>query len=406
MTKILIIDDEPIYHKLTKRVLLPLGYEIFTANNGVEGIKTAIETRPDVIVSDLKMPDMDGYEVISRLRRDPIFAHTPIMILTVNTDLEDKINAFERGADDYLSKPFNLEEFQARIRVLIQRSEVAKTARSLVRTIEPVDAHILAVHSLRGGSGCSSIALNLAMGFNALWNKPTMLVDGVFDAGQIALMLNASSKRTWADLIPDQSGELDPVLIQSIISKHESKLNYIAAPTYPIEAENINHKTIETLLGWAKEHYDYVVIDTAHNFSETTLPMLDAAHLVLLVVAPEMASIRAAAAAIHTYDQLDYPPDKVRLILNWTFKRRGLAHDQIEKALKKKISLVIPYAPDAFVGAINMGRPILPDDYENPIGMIIENTAYQLSQEKHRNYPPIKPTDAWIRITKRLKKGG
>lgn len=404
MPKILIIDDEPIYHKLTKRVLSSLGYEILTANNGIEGIRIAQETNPDVIVSDLLMPDMDGYDVISRLRRDPIFAHTPIMILTANTELEDKIIAFERGADDYLSKPFNLEEFQARIQVLIQRSEVAKTARAFVSTTEPVEAHILAVHSLRGGSGCSSLALNLAMGFNSLWSKPTLLIDGVFDAGQIALMLNASSRRTWADLVPDPSGEIDPVLIQSIISKHESKLHYVAAPAYPVDAENISLKIITALQDWAKEHYDYIVIDTPHNFSETTLPMLDAAHLILLVVAPEMASIRAAAAAINTYEQLNYPPEKIRLILNWTFKRRGLAHEQIEKALKKRISLIIPHAPDSFIGAINMGHPILPESYDHPIGIILENTAYQLSQEKHRNYPPIKPTETWNRVTRRLKK--
>ena len=406
MPKILVIDDEPIYHKLTERVLVPLGYDVITAKNGIEGVKVAKETQPDVIVSDLMMPDMDGYEVISKLRRDPMFAHTPILILTAKTDLEDKLTAFEKGADDYLSKPFNLEEFQARIRVLVQRGEAAKTARTLISSTDTIDSHILAVHSLRGGSGCSSIGLNLAMGFHSLWNKPTLLIDGVMEAGQVALMLNASSKRTWADLAPDQSGNIDPVVIQSIISKHESGLHYIASPALPVDSENITPKIINAFLDWAQEHYDYILIDLAHNFSKITIPILDVANTILLVVAPELASVRAAAAAINTYEQLKYPPEKIRIILNWTFKHRGLAQAQIEKALKKKISLVIPHAPDTFIGAINMGRSILPHQFEHPVGVILENTAYQLSRDEHRNSPPVKPTDAWIRITQRLKKSG
>ncbi len=404
MPKILIIDDEPIYTKLTQRVLAPLGYEIVTAESGLQGLQVAKETEPDVIVTDLKMPDMNGYEVVSRLRRNPIFAHIPILVLTANTDLEDKLTAFEKGADDYLSKPFNPEEFQARIRVLVQRSEVTKTARMLIASTDVVSTYTVVVHSLRGGSGCSSIALNLALGLNDLWSRPTLLIDGVFEAGQLALMLNTSSKRTWADLVFDQQKDTEGVVIQSIISKHDNGLHYIAAPAFPVDADALTSDSVKLVLDWVKNHYDYIVIDVPHNFSPPALQMLDTADVILLVLAPEMASIRAAAAAINTYEQLGYPSEKIRLILNWTFERRGLARKQIEQALKKKISLVIPFAPDLFIGAINMGRPILPHNFESPIGVLFENMAYQLSQDQHKNFPPIKPTEAWKRVTQRLKK--
>jgi pilus assembly protein CpaE len=404
MPKVLIIDDEPIFHKLTQRVLDPLGYEVVTALNGREGIRSAKENLPDVIVSDLVMPDMDGYEVVSYLRRDPNFAHTPILILTANTNLEDKLAAFEKGADDYLSKPFNPDEFRARVRVLVQRSEVAKTARSLVEESDSVECHTLAVHSLRGGLGCSSIALNLALALNGIWDRPVLLIDGVLIAGQLALMMNASSKRTWADLVTAQGQQYDSVVIQSIISKHESGLHYVAAPAYPVDADGVSPKMVEALTHWTQSHYDYIVIDVAHNFNNTSLHLLDRADVILLIAAPEMASIRAAAAALHTYNQLDYPPEKVHLILNCTYQRRGLEHRQIEEALNKKISLVIPYSPDLFANAINLGRPIIPHHHEHPVGEILENMAYKLSQPKHRDYPPIKPSETWTRVTHRLKK--
>jgi pilus assembly protein CpaE len=406
MTKILVIDDEPIYLKLIQRVLDPLGYDLITAENGIKGLQAAKENQPDVIISDLMMPDLSGYEVVSRLRRNPIFAHTPILILTANTDLENKLKAFERGVDDYISKPFNPEEFQARIRVMVQRSEVAKTARTLIGVTDQVESHTIAVHSLRGGSGCSSIALNLSLGLSALWERPTLMIDGVLVAGQIALMLNESSKRTWADLLPDQAGKYDEISIQSVINKHETGLHYIAAPAYPVDAEGVTAVTVSFLLKWVKEHYDYIVIDVSHNFDSLSLAMLGAAAIILLVVSPEMASIRAAAAAINTYERLGYAAEKIFLILNWTFQRQGLPQKQIENALKKKISLVIPYAPDIFIGAINMGKPILPHKFDHPVGVILENAAYQLSQEQQRNYPPIKPTETWKRVSQRLKKIG
>jgi pilus assembly protein CpaE len=404
MVKILVIDDEPIYHKLTQRALALPDYEFVFANNGTEGIQAAKTARPDVIITDLKMPDIDGYEVVSTLRRDTNFAHIPIMILTANTELEDKLNAFEKGADDYISKPFNPNELQARVRVLVQRGEVAKTARTLISSTEEIENYTLAVHSLRGGMGSSSIAMNLALGLTGLWGRPTLLVDGVLNSGQIALLLNTSSKRTWADLSIPKDEAPDEIVLQSIISKHETGLHYIASPAFPVDAEVVSPHAVKSVLNWATDHYDYTVIDAAHSFDPITLPMLDMADTILLVLAPEMASIRAAAAALNTYKQLDYPPEKIRLVLNWTFKRRGLAHKQIEKALKRKISLIIPHAPDIFIGAINMGRPIVTHQVEHPIGILFENTAYQLSSESHRNLPPIQPSDMWNRVNQRLKR--
>ncbi len=403
MVKILVIDDEPIYHKLTQRALALPDYEFVFANNGLEGIQAAQTTQPDVIITDLKMPDIDGYEVVSTLRRDTNFAHIPIMILTANTELEDKLNAFEKGADDYISKPFNPEELQARVRVLVQRGDVAKTARTLISSTEEIENYTIAVHSLRGGIGSSSIAMNLALGLNALWERPTLLVDGVLNSGQIALFLNTSSKRTWADIHIPKDEAPDEIVLQSIINKHETGLHYIASPAFPADAEIVTPHAVQSVLSWATGQYDYTIIDAAHSFDPITLAMLDIADSILLVLSPEMAAIRAAAAALNTYKQLGYPSEKIRLVLNWTFKRRGLAHKQIEKALKRKISLIIPHAPDIFIGAINMGRPIATHQTEHPIGILFENTAYQLSKETHKNLPPLQPSDTWKRVSQRIE---
>jgi pilus assembly protein CpaE len=93
-----------------------------------------------------------------------------------------------------------------------------------------------------------------------------------------------------------------------------------------------------------RPHYHYIVLDLPHDFLETTLAGLDMADQILLMVSPETASVRCAANALSTFDELKYPPDRIELVLNWTFKGKGLPRAGIKAALKKEIGVVIPYA--------------------------------------------------------------
>ena len=104
---------------------------------------------------------------------------------------------------------------------------------------------MIAVHSLRGGLGCSSLALNMAMGLWDLWRVPSLMIDAVLTAGQVALMLNTSLRRTWDKLSDIDVTELDIELLQSVIGKHESGLHYLSGPSSPINAEMLKSPTIQ-----------------------------------------------------------------------------------------------------------------------------------------------------------------
>ena len=119
MLHILVIDDEPQVQRAMQTILAKRGYKVTTASDGEEGLALAATAEPDVIILDLGLPDMDGIEVCARLRE---WTQSPIIVLSVRDSERDKVAAFEKGADDYLTKPFGIEEMLARIAVALRHS--------------------------------------------------------------------------------------------------------------------------------------------------------------------------------------------------------------------------------------------------------------------------------------------
>ena len=401
MTHVLFIDDEPINHQLVTHALQPLGCQISYAQNGTDGVSQARILKPDIVITDVMMPDINGYEVTRLLRRDPQFAGTPILVLTAQSGLQDKLKAFEAGADDYLSKPFEAAELAARTTALLRRVE--KTLASHLSQPVAEVARMIALHSLRGGTGCSTLSVNLGISLASLWGK-TILLDLTMTAGQIALMLNMNLRRTWADIARFDLGELDMEALNSVVSMHESGLAFIAAPTFPTESDSLRGETLLSGLSLLKRHYDYIVADLPHDFSDVAIQALDSADMIFMVATPDMASVRAAAAAMDTYSKLGYPKDKINLLINPTFPRSGLPREKIETALGLTSIITIPHVPDIFVEAINLGHPPVYHKPQESVSALLEDFAFFVSKENHKKSKPEKPTEAWQRVYNRYQK--
>lgn len=401
MTRILFIDDDPINHQLVTKALQPLGCQLSHAEDGTSGIAQAQTLKPDLIITDVIMPDITGYDVTRKLRRDPQFVAVPILVLTAQSGLQDKLQAFESGADDYLSKPFEPAELVARVSALLRRAEL------ITATVSPQqdtgqNARMIAIHSLRGGTGCSTLAVNLGIAFSELWGR-TILLDLTMTAGQVALMLNMNLRRTWADIARFKADEVDIDSLKSVISVHESGLSFIAAPTFSDEGEALSGATLSSVLSLLQKHYDYIIADLSHDFSEIALSALDIAEIILLIGAPDMASVRATSAALDVYAKLGYPKEKIKPLLNATFPRSSLPKDKIETAMGMDYVASIPYVPDLVVEAINYGRPLVFEKPQEPISALLEDFAFFMSKAEHKKSKPENPSDTWKRVYKRYQ---
>ena len=129
MAKILVIDDDIAINELIKVNLELQGYDVLQAFNGVEGFALAKQEVPSLVILDVMMPEVDGYTVAQRIRQDSVIAETPIIMLTALSELNNKVNGFNIGVDDYLTKPFELEELVVRVRALLKRTrQIPKTS--------------------------------------------------------------------------------------------------------------------------------------------------------------------------------------------------------------------------------------------------------------------------------------
>jgi DNA-binding response OmpR family regulator len=121
MATILVIDDDELVSRTLQRTLKIYGHHVMVSNSGTEGLQLAHRHPPDMFVLDIMMPGADGYQVCRQIRGDPLLQDLPVLFLTARLKDEDKIEGFRAGADDYLTKPFNLEELNLRVKAIMRR---------------------------------------------------------------------------------------------------------------------------------------------------------------------------------------------------------------------------------------------------------------------------------------------
>jgi DNA-binding response OmpR family regulator len=128
MKKILVVDDEKAILDLVKRILTRGGFEVITASDGEEGLAKVYSEAPDLMILDINMAGMNGWEVCGKIRGDPLYKHLPIIMLTVRKKKEDQLKGLDLGGDEYITKPFYPTELLARVKTVLERASGSSKA--------------------------------------------------------------------------------------------------------------------------------------------------------------------------------------------------------------------------------------------------------------------------------------
>ncbi|MHB0876246.1 MAG: response regulator [Anaerolineae bacterium] len=351
--RILVVDDTAAVAKLITAHLESAGYKADSAKSGVEALELVAQGTPDLVMIDVMMPGMDGFQLTQKLRANPRTAHTPIIIVTARDSVEDKVRGFEVGADDYMVKPFEPPELLARVRALLLR---ARPSAPTAAAPAPMGS-VVAVFGLRGGAGRSTIAANLSVAIAAHVQAEVALCDLAIESSHISLMLDARPVHTVDELVTRYGSTLESDVLMAYLTQSRYGVRILAAPLTPASAPLVTADGVRAVVESLRRRFPFVVLDLAHTFSDLNLGMLELADAIIVVTTPEMAGVKTTAAAFEILESLGYPPERVHLALNTIFGARPLAAVDIAGTLNRKVDLNIPYERSLFVDAINKGVP-------------------------------------------------
>lgn len=357
--KILLIDDDPDSVRLLSLMLSPEGYQIVTARNGQEGLRLAAQERPDLIIIDVMMPDMDGFEVCRRVRQTAGISDTPILMLSARARVDDKIEGLRAGATDYLAKPASRKDLLARVEAILQ-------------TRREQGAKVIAVMGVKPGVGTTTIATNLAIALHTMSSKRVIVVDAHLPFGDLDLLLNIPAGRSWADLVP-YLNELDSDILSTVLAAHASGIQVLLAPGPQEERDALPENALATIVTRLRSMADYVILDASPPDWETSAPLLEVTDIVALVLTPDLPSLSLTPLALELARAKRNPPPEVYLVLNRVGS--GLAAAAIEAQLKQRFAAQLPDDEELATLAANRGVPLLMSRPNSTLSKEVRNLA-------------------------------
>jgi pilus assembly protein CpaE len=217
------------------------------------------------------------------------------------------------------------------------------------------------------------------------------------------IYLNIRPHNSISELTDFYPDVIDREVIEKHLTFHESGGIYLLGGVFePADAEKVTENHVAGILDKLKEQFSYVLVDTPHDFSPQTLSIFDKADEILIPIPPDIASLLLTKAALKIFDDLGYIEDKIRLVVNWTFKENGLSIEHIQEAFKHKIGSLIQY--DANVSeAISTGIPVILSNQSKKLVTSLEDLAWDLSRPSEQLSFPDEPTEMWSRVSKRKK---
>jgi pilus assembly protein CpaE len=399
---VLVVDDSTVTLFKLKAILSGLGHKVTTNADPASALEWLQDSgnAPDLVLTDVSMPGMDGYDFVRQLRAAPHTANVPIIMLTSHTELDHKVAGLEAGADDYVGKSVSPAELELRVEAL------------LARTQSPIDerlefkAKVLSVFSLRGGVGTTSIAVNLAAALAQLWGVQIPLLDLALTTGHCSVMLNLKPKETLAFLATCKDSPVEYEVLEPLLAEHDSGVKLLAAPLSPVEAELVTPTAVDKAWPTLQSRYPFLVVDAGSQLNDTCLTVLERSDQIVLVLSPELASIKSASDALEILDQLGIPSDRVLPVINSTFRDGKLRTMHIEPALGRAVAAMIPHEGTTFIQAINQGQPFVATNLKSKASLAIGSLAYQLSAEEMEDASVGHESPFLSRVRKTVKSNG
>jgi DNA-binding response OmpR family regulator len=351
---ILVVDDDHDTLVLVGMVLEGQGYRVTQAESGPDAVEAALLDTPDLIILDVMMPKLDGYDVARRLRAEPATAHVPILMFSAKGRVEDKAAGYEAGVDDYLTKPVHPAKMLARVKATLERMGGGPAGPDAPRGV------VLACVGALPGVGVSTVATSLSLALR--------------EAGSVVILVQEMPP---GEVAPSEA-EVGPQ-IRQWLDRLDASLTEDSFGLWRLSAPGLTLDEGLWLAEGAAQLGDAIVLDLGAAYERVTRWLPDAADQVVLVVGPTRHSLLAADDIVRSLRERNVAAARIGGVLvhqdpdgetvDVAAVRRGLGVDMLG---------AVPAAPDAFRAADEAGIPLLLHAPDCPAAQSLQRIALNL----------------------------
>lgn len=349
--KILVADDDIMLQRLISNTLKLEHHEIIVADNGSKALEMARTEKPDLVILDVMMPGLNGFDVCTALRKDPATTTLPVIMLSGLGQVQEKIMGLKAGADEYLTKPIDPRELLTRVEMLLARHHVLRQSAAAKA------GRVYSIIGAKGGVGVTTLAVNLAA-YMAEPGKDVILLEFRPDFGTVSVQLNLRPELSLATL-----RELEPVaiteqVITRLLQPTPFTVRVLCGPQKAADFGPFTAGHAGAVLSRLTALADYVIVDLPPASDAATEAIIKSSDQVVVVLEPEIACV---AAAVQRVAQISGYSNTLETRLVGV-NRQGamlISVREMESRLNRTLASMIPPATDVIGVAIQYGTPIV-----------------------------------------------
>jgi len=353
-------DPGPVQQQITTALGSQQEYVLVDILSSMERLFRDIRSsEPQIILVDHLMGNQPTLDIIDDINLQ--FPESPIVSILPENDPTLIQQVTLAGALAFLVQPFsqiNLLSTLRRVRELETRRQKYQTISVATKATQGRALRTLAVFGPRGGVGTSTLATNLAVSILEHSGSRVLLMDGKLFFGHLDVLLNIRARNNIADLVP-HAATMDETLVHEIIVEHTLGIHVLLSPVDIQLAQGIRPEDLYNIYTGLQRMYDYVIIDAGNSLTENTVTLMDAADRILVVTAPDLASLHDTSRYVQIGRSLSYPAEKILILLNRIGIPGGIKLRDIESALHHPIYAQIPEDGQNALRSINRGIPLV-----------------------------------------------